>query len=111
MLICARQQFLKFGDGPTDAQLVNNDDWLSGLGYVQFLREYGTHFTINRMLSFESVKLRLEREQPLTFLEFNYMLLQAYDFVELHRRYGCRSAAAICDLLLRIYRCEAGRCC
>jgi tyrosyl-tRNA synthetase len=88
-------QFLKFGDGPTDAQLVNNDDWLSGLGYVQFLREYGTHFTINRMLSFESVKLRLEREQPLTFLEFNYMLLQAYDFVELHRRYGCRSVALL----------------
>jgi tyrosyl-tRNA synthetase len=82
--------FLTFGDGPSDALLVDNDDWLKTLGYIDFLREYGPHFTINRMLTFESVKLRLDREQPLTFLEFNYMLLQAYDFVELYRRMGCR---------------------
>jgi len=82
-------KFLRFGDGPTDAVMVNNDDWLSELDYIAFLREYGVHFTINRMLTFESVKLRLDREQPLTFLEFNYMILQAYDFLELHRRYGC----------------------
>jgi tyrosyl-tRNA synthetase len=68
--------------------MVNNDDWLSTINYIDFLREYGPHFTINRMMTFDSVKLRLEREQPLTFLEFNYMILQAYDFVELHRRYG-----------------------
>jgi tyrosyl-tRNA synthetase len=82
-------KFLRFGDGPTDAIMVNNDDWLSELDYIAFLREYGVHFTINRMLTFESVKLRLDREQPLTFLEFNYMILQAYDFLELNRRYGC----------------------
>jgi tyrosyl-tRNA synthetase len=82
-------KFLHFGDGPTDAMMVDNDEWLSKLGYVEFLREYGPHFTINRMLSFDSVKLRLEREQPLTFLEFNYMLMQATDFLELNRRYGC----------------------
>eukprot|EP00968_Pinguiococcus_pyrenoidosus_P000584 scaffold34_cov260-Pinguiococcus_pyrenoidosus.AAC.10 len=82
------RKFLQFGDGPTDAILVNNDDWLSGLQYLQFLRDYGRYFTINRMLSFDSVRLRLEREQPLTFLEFNYQILQAYDFVELHRRIG-----------------------
>ncbi|CAM9421208.1 unnamed protein product [Chrysoparadoxa australica] len=82
-------KFLSFGDGPADAVMVNNDAWLSTLGYVDFLQKYGTHFTINRMLGFESVRLRLEREQPLTFLEFNYMLLQAYDFVELHKRFGC----------------------
>ncbi|HEY5008410.1 MAG TPA: tyrosine--tRNA ligase [Caulobacteraceae bacterium] len=82
--------FLKFGDGPTDAVMVNNADWLEKLGYVDFLRDYGVHFTINRMLSFEMVKTRLEREQPLTFLEFNYMLMQATDFLELFRRYGCR---------------------
>ncbi len=81
--------FLTFGDGPTDAQLVNNDDWLSELGYVQFLRDYGVHFTINRMLTFDSVRLRLDREQPMTFLEFNYMLMQAYDFLELQKRHGC----------------------
>jgi len=81
-------KFLTFGDGPTDAKLVNNDEWLHKLSYLDFLREYGTHFTINRMLTFDSVRLRLEREQPLTFLEFNYMLLQAYDFAELFRRYG-----------------------
>ena len=78
-------KFLTFGDGPTDAVMVNNDDWLSGYGYIQFLRDFGTHFTINRMLSFDSVKLRLEREQPMTFLEFNYMLMQSVDFLELNR--------------------------
>ena len=82
-------KFLKFGDGPTDAILVDNDEWLSKLGYIDFLRDYGVHFTINRMLAFDSVKLRLEREQPLTFIEFNYMLMQATDFLELNRRYGC----------------------
>ena len=82
-------KFLKFGDGPTDAVMVNNDDWLSKLGYVEFLRDYGVHFTINRMLTFDSVKLRLERESPMTFLEFNYMLMQAYDFHELYNRQGC----------------------
>lgn len=82
-------RFLTFGDGKTDAVMVNNADWLDKLGYVQFLRDYGVHFTINRMLTFESVKLRLEREQPLTFLEFNYMLMQATDFLELSRKCGC----------------------
>ena len=81
-------QFLTFGDGPSDAIMVNNADWLDQLNYIDFLRDYGPHFTINRMLTFESVKLRLDREQPLTFLEFNYMLLQAYDFMELSRRHG-----------------------
>ncbi|MCB1532991.1 MAG: tyrosine--tRNA ligase [Alphaproteobacteria bacterium] len=81
-------KFLTYGDGATDALMVNNDDWLSELNYIQFLRDYGPHFTINRMLGFDSVKLRLEREQPLTFLEFNYMILQAYDFLELNRRHG-----------------------
>ncbi|MEH6715978.1 tyrosine--tRNA ligase [Parasphingorhabdus flavimaris] len=84
------ENFLTFGDGPTDAIMVNNDDWLSKLEYIPFLRDVGRHFTINRMLTFDSVKLRLEREQPLTFLEFNYMILQAYDFVELSRQYGCK---------------------
>jgi tyrosyl-tRNA synthetase len=83
-------KFLRFGSGPRDAIMANNDDWLSRLGYVEFLRDYGTHFTINRMLTFESVKLRLERESPMTFLEFNYMLMQAYDFHELYRRHACR---------------------
>jgi tyrosyl-tRNA synthetase len=82
-------RFLTFGDGPTDALLVDNDEWLSKLGYIDFLREYGVHFTINRMLAFDSVKLRLDREQPLTFIEFNYMLMQATDFLELQRRYNC----------------------
>jgi len=82
-------KFLRFGDGPTDALLVDNDEWLSKLGYIDFLREYGVHFTINRMLTFDSVRLRLEREQPLTFIEFNYMLMQATDFLELFRRYSC----------------------
>jgi tyrosyl-tRNA synthetase len=81
---------LTFGDGPTDAVMVNNDEWLSGLEYIPFLRDVGRHFTINRMLTFDSVKLRLDREQPMTFLEFNYMILQAYDFLELSRRAGCR---------------------
>jgi len=81
--------FLTFGDGPTDAIMVNNADWLDTLNYIEFLRDYGRHFTVNRMLSFDSVKLRLDREQPLTFLEFNYMILQAYDFLELNRRYKC----------------------
>lgn len=84
------ERVLKVGNGPTDAVIVNNDAWLSALGYVELLREVGPHFTINRMLTFESVKLRLDREQPLTFLEFNYMILQAYDFRELSRRHGCR---------------------
>lgn len=78
-------KFLTFGDGQTDAVMVNNEDWLSGYGYIQFLRDFGTHFTVNRMLSFDSVKLRLEREQPMTFLEFNYMLMQSVDFLELNR--------------------------
>jgi tyrosyl-tRNA synthetase len=78
-------KFLTFGDGPTDAVMVNNDEWLSQFGYIQFLRDFGTHFTINRMLAFDSVKLRLEREQPMTFLEFNYMLMQSVDFLELNR--------------------------
>jgi len=82
-------KFLTFGDGPTDAVMVNNADWLKSLNYIDFLRDFGPHFTINRMLGFDSVKLRLEREQPLTFLEFNYMILQAYDFLELNRRTGC----------------------
>jgi len=83
-------RFLEFGDGPTDAIMVDNDDWLSGLSYIEFLRDYGRHFSINRMIAMESVKRRLEREQSLSFLEFNYMLLQAYDFLELHRRHDCR---------------------
>lgn len=82
-------KFIKFGNDDTDAILVNNDEWLSGLNYIEFLRDYGRHFTINKMLSFESVKQRLDREQPLTFLEFNYMLLQAYDFMELNKKYDC----------------------
>lgn len=82
-------RLLDFRDGPDGAILANNADWLDGLSYIPFLRDVGRHFTINRMLSFDSVKLRLDREQPLTFLEFNYMILQAYDFVELNRRYGC----------------------
>ncbi len=84
------ERFLTFGDGPSDAVMMNNAEWLDGLQYIQFLREVGRHFTINRMLTFESVKLRLDREQPMTFLEFNYMILQAYDFLELSRLAGCR---------------------
>ena len=86
----AFERFLTFGDGPTGAILVDNDEWLSQLSYVELLRDVGPHFTINRMLTFDSVKLRLEREQPLTFLEFNYMILQAYDFRELALRHDCR---------------------
>ncbi|MSO97980.1 MAG: tyrosine--tRNA ligase [Rhodospirillaceae bacterium] len=82
-------RFLSFGNGKTDAVLMNNADWLDKLEYIPFLRDIGRHFTINRMLTMDSVKLRLEREQPLTFLEFNYMILQGYDFVELYRRHGC----------------------
>lgn len=82
-------KFLTFGDGPTDALMVNNDDWLKDLEYISFLRDYGKHFSVNRMLSFDSVKLRLDRDQPLSFLEFNYMILQAYDFLELARRMDC----------------------
>jgi tyrosyl-tRNA synthetase len=85
------EHFLTFGDGPSDAVMVNNADWLDTLAYIPFLREVGRHFTINRMLTFDSVKIRLDREQPLTFLEFNYMILQAYDFLELSRRVGCRA--------------------
>jgi len=83
-------KLLKFGDGPTDAVMVNNHDWLGQLGYIQLLQEVGTHFTVNRMLTFDSVKLRLEREQPMTFLEFNYMILQGYDFRHLSRELGVR---------------------
>jgi tyrosyl-tRNA synthetase len=83
-------RFLSFGDGPADAIMLDNDEWLSKLDYVPFLRDVGRHFTINRMLTFDSVRLRLDREQPLTFLEFNYMILQAYDYLELSRRAGCR---------------------
>ena len=83
-------KYLIFGEGPTDAIMVNNADWLDALEYIPFLRDIGRHFSINRMLAFENVKMRLEREQPLTFLEFNYMILQAYDFLELNRRSNCQ---------------------
>ncbi|WP_087002465.1 tyrosine--tRNA ligase [Rhizobium sullae] len=83
-------RILRFGEGKTDATMVNNADWLMKLNYVEFLRDVGRHFSVNRMLSFDSVKLRLDREQSLSFLEFNYMIMQGYDFVELSRRYGCR---------------------
>jgi tyrosyl-tRNA synthetase len=83
------ERFLRFDDSPTGAIMVNNADWLDKLGWIDLLRDVGRHFTINRMLTFDSVKLRLDREQPLTFLEFNYMILQAYDFLELSRRHGC----------------------
>ena len=82
-------RFLTFGEGPSDAVMVNNADWLDGLEYIPFLRDFGRHFSVNRMLAFDSVKLRLDREQTLSLLEFNYMVLQAYDFVEVSRRYGC----------------------
>ncbi|MBJ7444617.1 MAG: tyrosine--tRNA ligase [Sphingobium sp.] len=84
------EKFLTFGDGPTDAVMVDNADWLDKLEYIPFLRDIGQHFSVNRMLSFDSVKMRLEREQSLSFLEFNYMILQAYDFLELSRRSACR---------------------
>ena len=83
-------KLLKFGDGPTDAVMVNNHDWLGQLGYIELLQQVGTHFTVNRMLTFDSVKLRLEREQPMTFLEFNYMILQGYDFRHLSKELGVR---------------------
>ena len=82
-------RYLRYGDGASDAIMLNNAEWLDGLNYLDFLRDIGRHFSVNRMLSFESVKSRLDREQSLSFLEFNYMILQAYDFLELHRRYGC----------------------
>ena len=81
--------YLTYGDGASDAMMINNAEWLDGLNYLEFLRDVGRHFSVNRMLSFESVKSRLDREQSLSFLEFNYMILQAYDFMELHQRYGC----------------------
>jgi tyrosyl-tRNA synthetase len=84
------EKLLTFGDGPTDAVMVNNHDWLGQLGYIEMLQKVGTHFTVNRMLSFDSVKLRLEREQPMTFLEFNYMILQGYDFRHLCQDMGVR---------------------
>ena len=83
-------KFLDFGDGPADASWSTTPSGWTGSRYIPFLRDFGPHFTINRMLTFDSVKLRLEREQPLTCLEFNYMVMQAYDFVELSRRHGCR---------------------
>jgi tyrosyl-tRNA synthetase len=82
-------RMLSYGDAPTDALMVNNADWLLKLNYVEFLRDVGRHFSVNRMLAFDSVKLRLDRDQSLSFLEFNYMIMQGYDFVELNRRYGC----------------------
>ncbi len=82
--------YVGFGDDPTDAVMINNADWLDGLNYLDFLRDIGRHFSVNRMLAFESVKSRIDREQSLSFLEFNYMILQAYDFMELHHRHGCR---------------------
>ena len=82
-------RYLAYGDAPTDAIMLNNAEWLDGLNYLEFLRDIGRHFSVNRMLAFESVKSRLDREQSLSFLEFNYMILQAYDFLELNRRYGC----------------------
>lgn len=90
-------KFLNFGDRPQDAILVNNADWLDKMGYIELLREVGTHFTINRMLTMESVKIRLDREHPLTFLEFNYMIMQGLDFVELKKRYNCTVQASGTD--------------
>lgn len=84
------QHLLKFGNGPTDAIMVDNAEWLDKLEYIPFLREVGKHFSVNRMLTMDSVRLRLEREQPMSFLEFNYSIMQAYDYVELYKRYGCR---------------------
>ena len=91
------ERFLAFGSGPSDAIMVDNAEWLDRLEYVPFLRDIGRHMSVNRMLTMDSVKLRLERDQPLSFLEFNYMILQAYDFVELYRRYGCRLQAGGSD--------------
>jgi tyrosyl-tRNA synthetase len=86
----AFEKFLKFGDGPSDAILVDNADWLDKLEYIPFLRDIGRHFSVNRMLSMESVKAKVDNDLPFSFLEFNYSIMQAYDFVELYRRYGCR---------------------
>ena len=91
------RHLLKFGDGPSDAIMVDNADWLDRLEYISFLRDVGRHFSVNRMLTMDSVRLRLEREQPLSFLEFNYSIMQAYDFVELYKRYGCRLQSAGSD--------------
>jgi tyrosyl-tRNA synthetase len=91
------RHLLKFGDGPSDAIMVDNAEWLDRLEYIPFLREVGRHFSVNRMLTMDSVKLRLEREQPLSFLEFNYSVMQAYDFVELNKRHGCRLQSAGSD--------------
>ena len=91
------QHLLRFGEGKSDAIMVDNAEWLDNLEYIPFLRDVGRHFSVNRMLTMDSVKLRLEREQPMSFLEFNYMIMQAYDFVELHRRYGCRLQSAGSD--------------
>src|ERR1700760_4440649 len=89
-MLAGVQHLLKFGDGPSDAIMVDNADWLDKLEYIPFLREVGKHFSVNRMLTMDSVRLRLEREQPMSFLEFNYSIMQAYDYVELYKRYGCR---------------------
>jgi tyrosyl-tRNA synthetase len=89
-ILATFERFLSFGSGASDALMVDNADWLDRLAYISFLRDVGRHFSVNRMLTMDSVRLRLEREQPLSFLEFNYMVLQAYDFLELYRRYGCR---------------------
>jgi tyrosyl-tRNA synthetase len=89
-MVAGVRHLLKFGDGPTDAIMVDNAEWLDKLEYIPFLREIGRHFSVNRMLTMDSVKLRLEREQPMSFLEFNYSLMQAYDYVELNKRFGCR---------------------
>ena len=91
------ERFLKFGEGPSDAIMADNAEWLDRLEYISFLRDIGRHFSVNRMLTMDSVKLRLERDAPLSFLEFNYMILQAYDFVELYKRYGCRLQAGGSD--------------
>ncbi len=110
-------RYVTYGGGPTDSPLVNNADWLDGLKYIEFLRDIGKHFTINRLLTFESVKSRLDREQSLSFIEFNYMLLQAYDFLELNRRFGCvlqmggsdqwGNIVSGADLIRRVERSEA----
>ena len=90
-------KFLKFGAGATDAEMVDNWDWFKDINYLSFLRDIGTYYTVNRMLTMDSVKSRLEREQPMSFLEFNYMLLQGYDFIELYKKYGCRAQIAGSD--------------
>ena len=89
-MVSGVKHLLRFGDGASDAIMVDNADWLDKLEYIPFLREVGKHFSVNRMLTMESVKLRLDREQPMSFLEFNYSIMQAYDYVELYKRYGCR---------------------